>query len=802
MLHDDLELAQVAYAVDPVSVEAILDEFENELANAKESGRTTDTPAERATPPLSALLPPALTSAEGATELAIRFATALGKLAIDRAKQEAVLWALDELGTRVCGNEGGLARKRVNPVVSSEIRTYWMPQMCTLTTKENLSSGFGAGQAMLTALVSAVENDAKHLPGAAAGLLVGLGYWAEDEGGTIQGAFDCGLPDASSANTKACGRLEEVRRSTASAVNGLLDGADPVDEARTWSAAIDELNRVHIETAPTKGDDPKPTKQALAAPLSQLAACSVAVAAELGADDTRRTVLDPEDGSLSERRRVLAALTSAPACWTLTGKGWTKDGEEQLALDRAELGDVERLSTLIRIDEYFETTQVKAGDAWRKLSGVASRVRGARARLKKTIGDASSRSETRSSLIAAITALDGGTLERQDIRDLIGEASLDEAKDRLSAGLDLAEELVAAADATAVLLAQLSNTDELKSKLLPGLWKRSDDTAQRPTWIDDLAELESPIESFRGKLDEAQQLIDALRELVAGDWAAASTKVLTTAQALLERNTGRTDSSVTTDGNASTTGAEPAKPPLEERVEALETKIGELENKIKNLESSQKRALRKRIKVLQAAKKADPKQVITTLTELVGLFSSIAAAEDADDIAVILEKTASPPGSWRRKQVEGSFTLSLGSHVGVYTALELRRGQYGVVYEDLSTHVQAPTLSVPIGFDLAWGVGRSTSLGVFVPIIDPAAFVHYDVAEDSRLPAPQPLTVFALGASLRLGIPRTPITVLAGYTWRPRLRTWEAGANEPGANAHQFGVSLAIDATFWNIVKR
>jgi hypothetical protein len=108
---------------------------------------------------------------------------------------------------------------------------------------------------------------------------------------------------------------------------------------------------------------------------------------------------------------------------------------------------------------------------------------------------------------------------------------------------------------------------------------------------------------------------------------------------------------------------------------------------------------------------------------------------------------------------------------------------------------------VPIGLDFAWGTGRH-SLGFFVPLIDPAAFVQYDVSEKGRLPGPRPLTVFSPGAFFRWGICRTPITLLAGYVYRPRLRTWEATVNEPGADAHQIGVSVAIDATFWNIVKR
>lgn len=728
----DLNLARVATSIDPTSVDealASIDRIEKGNDDESESRLVGGGAA-------LAFGLPALATAQGMTELAIRLATALGKLAIDRAKQEAVLWALDELSTRVCGNDGS------DTTTTREIRTYWLPQLCSLTSEENLQSGFGAGQAMFSALVSAVENDAKGLPGAAAGLIAGHAYWTEDVADGKEpkrSAFDC-----TQTTSDECIRFKEVRLSTAKAIGGLLDGSDPVDEVRAWSTGIDELNRVD---STVEGSD------VLAAPFAQLAACGLAVAAELGADDSRRTVRAPKEETIPQLYQVIAALASAPACWTLTGKGWESadyesKGTETLAIDRAGGRDIEKLSTVIRLGNSFKRTQTKAGDAWHKLAQVVARLRGARTRLSDAVKKASGPGEATAKVEAAVAKLDDAKLEPEDLRALLDHTKLDEAKDRLSSALDVAEELLAATDAAASLLEDVSGPSKIREDLFPGLLvstKQKGCNADGkpgkpgergfPAWACPTGKLHDEVEAFRRKLDDVQALIDALRDVLAGDWAAGSTKVLVSVEALVPRSTKRTP--------------------------AVTTEIG----------------------------------------EVIGLFTAILSAKDSDDIAVVLEKTASPPGSWRRKQTAGSFTLSLGSHVGVYAALESRWGQYGVNRERGKLHGQAPTLGVPIGFDFAWGTGRN-SLGFFLPVIDPAAFVQYDVSEKGRLPGPRPLTVLSPGAFFRWGIFRTPITLLLGYTYRPRLRTWEATINEPGADAHQLGVSLAIDATFWNIVKR
>lgn len=847
VFRDDLHLARVAYAADAVTVEQALAHIEAAAADVDQ--------AQDGRGGLPGLIPGplgSLATAEGATALAIRLATALGKLAIDRAKQEAVIWALGELGSRVCGSGGA------DTPTTREIRTYWLPQVCTLTSEEQLGSGFGAGQAMFSALISAVESDAKALPGAAAGLVVGFAYWTEDSAtskAVVGDPFECAGMAAPSAR---CARFKDVRVSTAKAMSGLLQGSDPVDEARTWSTAIDELNRIPLAT--------NGSQAVLVAPLSQLTACGVAVGAELGADDARRTVLDPKGGAVPELYRVIGALTTASACWTLTGSGRPSAGPAcegadgkavpchtlapTLALDRNRGNDIERVSTVIRLGKSLRTTQTKAGDAWKKLAQVAGRLRDARARLSAAVKKTREPQRANDAVLAALGKLDDETLAPEDLRALVDEAKVDEAKERLSSALDVAEELLAATDATAVLLEDVVKPGTLTT-LLPGLCvgRGAEGACTPPSWAGTIEggadTLHAKVEVFRTKLADVQALIDGLREVLAGDWAAGISKALAAVQALFPRHAdGGISEAILADGEGAKV-LEQVIAELTRRAQSLETsqqdaakllrrRVASLE-KLRDHRPSSRTSGHKRQRELEAAeydlrqvivelaaqasetpsdvlsqqlevlealdRRTTTRTVTTELGELVGFLTAILSAKDTDDMAVVLEKTAAPPGGWRRKQAKGAFTMSLGSHVGVYTAAEFRWGQYGVHRERGTPHWQAPTLAVPIGLDFAWGTGRH-SVGLFTPLIDPAAFVQYDVSEEGRLPGPRPLTVLSPGAFFRWGICRSPITLLVGYVYRPKLRTWEATINEPGADAHQLGVSLAIDATFWNIVKR
>ena len=165
-----------------------------------------------------------------------------------------------------------------------------------------------------------------------------------------------------------------------------------------------------------------------------------------------------------------------------------------------------------------------------------------------------------------------------------------------------------------------------------------------------------------------------------------------------------------------------------------------------------------------------------------------------------IDRAAHPPGGWRRKSKHGAFTVSLAAHFGMAFGAEWRSGQYGVVRERLgNTYPVAPTLIMPFGLDLAWGKLDKTLVGVFIPAIDPAAFLQYDIQNNGRLPGPRPITALSPGVGGRVGLGRSPFSLMGMFVYRPKLRTWEPTVSGPGADAIQLLLGLTIDVTLWEI---
>jgi hypothetical protein len=194
--------------------------------------------------------------------------------------------------------------------------------------------------------------------------------------------------------------------------------------------------------------------------------------------------------------------------------------------------------------------------------------------------------------------------------------------------------------------------------------------------------------------------------------------------------------------------------------------------------------------------------VLPTLSRHVSLIVLVLTEKDPDRIAEGLDAVAMPPGGWRTKVKPGSFVVSIASFAGFnLSTLEVRNGQYGVTREHWTSHYLAPSLTLPVGIDLAWGFPKKTpgAFGIFVSAIDPAAFLEYDPSNAGRLPGPRLTTVLAPGIWPHFALGESPFNVSPYFVYRPGLRAWQASVNAPAADALQLGVSLSVDVTLFDL---
>ncbi|MFI5298986.1 MAG: hypothetical protein ACHREM_12890 [Polyangiales bacterium] len=179
------------------------------------------------------------------------------------------------------------------------------------------------------------------------------------------------------------------------------------------------------------------------------------------------------------------------------------------------------------------------------------------------------------------------------------------------------------------------------------------------------------------------------------------------------------------------------------------------------------------------------------LLEFAMILVAVVSAKDGDAIARALEDVVAPVGGWRAKLTRrGHVTLS--AEPSIMSAFELRHGAYDGRFESWRMALQAPTLSMPIGIDVAWGHDDWTC-ALFFSILDPGGFLQYDVDSGAKLPGARLLTAFAPGIGGRVTLGKSSVSLMPMLIYRPGLRTTMSSWTGGGADALQFGLWLSVD---------
>lgn len=185
------------------------------------------------------------------------------------------------------------------------------------------------------------------------------------------------------------------------------------------------------------------------------------------------------------------------------------------------------------------------------------------------------------------------------------------------------------------------------------------------------------------------------------------------------------------------------------------------------------------------------------LRKLSGLLTALATEQSSDELFAAVQAAALPAASWRTKMKSEAFTASIGAQLGITSAAELRFGTYGAsYYSGKEVAWAAPTLFFPMGLDLAWKKKNATH-GAFFSVIDPAAFLQYDIHEGGRLPGARLTTIVAPGVAWRVSLGDRPLSFMLYAVFRPQLRTWEPTISGPGASVLQFGAAFTWDIPFY-----
>jgi hypothetical protein len=180
---------------------------------------------------------------------------------------------------------------------------------------------------------------------------------------------------------------------------------------------------------------------------------------------------------------------------------------------------------------------------------------------------------------------------------------------------------------------------------------------------------------------------------------------------------------------------------------------------------------------------------------LASLAGDVGRAKTQAEVKEILEANAAPLGSFRAKRGARGHVTSITGFVGL-------GGGYERLDEGPSRDSAHLGLSVPMGVEVAFGAGRSRSVGLFASLIDLGAIGSYRLkSSDAVQSAPQigfsqvlsPGLFFTWGLSKKL-----PFVVGVGGQVSPKLRRVTVeGAQERDVSSKRITIFFAVDVTLF-----
>jgi hypothetical protein len=715
---------------------------------------------------------------------------ALASVIVDRAKRESVLWFTRRLHEDVCGGP--------NPSIAAgygEVRSFWFPTTCTLAGGSVKFMQYGDADFLRT-LRGAIAADVSSWQATALGLSLGAGFWADQN--IDESLFSCApetteLPLCAAENPDyvacanrrkfraACSAVRDVRLSGAKLATNISSGANASLAMYNFAADVDRIN-TQIGA--------KPSERHFFSDRLELLACAAAIPyvfQEYG-DLVRQT----QPGKIDESKALLlAALTHSPACFSLVGRGFSRqacggfsetaagtvesicppvdagktlDARVQPILALQAAGKLEKLTTILRWSRFIESPAADLSTRWYAVVDAFRAYRQAAEDMAKSPPNVTvsavptdvsgiAKADKPAEVVEAVGAFaeNAARLAERLPKLRVSRASLVQAR----ASLDLAMAFLEAAQRSLE-----TNLGTGSKSPMFGAWYEQDKPipeaelnfaarALFPGLVTSTGlspvELRKVFGQTRADLRRLSESIETMEAVFAEDWG---------------RVVARASAGMRVD--------------IERSCASIQCKEA-------------------------CARDEGACSVVGKFAQYGGLFATLAFESNPDRVAAAMDAAASPGGGYRRKNVPGAMTISLGSFAGLSGGAEFRFGTYGGRVENGSIpYLAAPTLTLPVGIDFARGFGTH-NLGVFVSAIDPAAYLQYDAAAGARLPGPQIVTVLAPGAWLHTSILDSPFVLSLYGVFRPGLRADSAAFSIPGAHALQFGVSASVDVTLFDL---
>jgi hypothetical protein len=195
--------------------------------------------------------------------------------------------------------------------------------------------------------------------------------------------------------------------------------------------------------------------------------------------------------------------------------------------------------------------------------------------------------------------------------------------------------------------------------------------------------------------------------------------------------------------------------------------------------------------------------------KVANFMNDVMVTNNSNDLSKVISSYASPPQSYRLKRTT-RYSLDLNAYVGIVAGLE------GFKYPQFSYG-----LTAPIGLSFSWsGTNKPSDLrtidnkgnmvylrgnsnSISLTFVDIGAVVRYRFGAGSSQGLPQSLSFsqfISPALQYHFGIRNTPLDVVFGYQYLPKLRTFDTQATKTGLSAVSFvNIGVVFDIPLLNL---
>lgn len=179
-------------------------------------------------------------------------------------------------------------------------------------------------------------------------------------------------------------------------------------------------------------------------------------------------------------------------------------------------------------------------------------------------------------------------------------------------------------------------------------------------------------------------------------------------------------------------------------------------------------------------------------------MSAIIDAKTSDDVEAAIESAALPVGSARIKR-ESTFNIALNAYCGPYMGYERVYDLDPKWMSASKSTVNSYGLTAPVGISVSYGgnckrAKNHSSYSLFLSVIDIGAIASFRFSDTLTevLPTIQLKNILSPGIFFSYGIPKSPISVNAGWQMGPLLRKVDAQMSENTYSDRYGRISLSI----------